>query len=162
MSAPLRIGIAGLGTVGQGTLSLLAANAQLIAERCGRKLVVTAVSARDKTKNRGLDLSGTRWVENAEELANASDVDVVVELIGGAEGVARNLVEAALKAGKPVVTANKALIAHHAVALAMLAEKNNSVLAYEAAVAGGIPIIKALRDGLAANRFTRVAGSWAS
>lgn len=157
MSTPLRIGIAGLGTVGAGTLQLLKQNAAMIRERCGREVVVTAVSARDKNKNRGLDLSGIRWVANAQELV-APDVDVVVELIGGAEGAARELVEAALTNGKHVVTANKALVAHHAVALSSLAEKNKAVLAFEAAVAGGIPIIKALRDGLAANRFTRVAG----
>lgn len=158
MSAPLRIGIAGLGTVGVGALHLLQQNAALIAARCGRPLVVTAVSMRDTAKKRDANLSGIRVEKDARVLATAADVDVVVELIGGEEGIARAVVEAALANGKHVVTANKALIAHHGETLAVLAEKHNMVLAFEAAVAGGIPIIGALRSGLAANRITRVAG----
>lgn len=158
MSNPLRIGIAGLGTVGAGTLSILLKQSEMLSVRAGRPLEVVAISSRDKKKNRGLDTSKLRWVEDPLALANDPSIDVVVETIGGAEGVARALVEAALKNKKSVVTANKALIAHHGVALAKLAEQNNVVLAFEAAVAGGIPIIKALRDGLAANGFKRIIG----
>ncbi len=158
MSNPLRIGIAGLGTVGIGALNLLQTNAELIAARAGRELIVTAVAMRDTSKKRPVNLNGIRIAQDARMLAESADVDVVVEMIGGHEGVARELVERALKNGKHVVTANKALIAHHGAALAALAEKNNVVLAFEAAVAGGIPIIGALRGGLAANRIQRIAG----
>lgn len=155
---PLRIGIAGLGTVGMGTIRLLADNASLISQRCGRKLQVVAVSSRDKSRDRGMDMSGFTWHDNPLDLVNDANVDVVVELIGGSEGVAKSLCEAALRAGKPVVTANKALIAHHGFALAQLAEKHDAALAFEAAVAGGIPVIHALRTGLAANKFSRIEG----
>jgi homoserine dehydrogenase len=158
VSQPLRIGIAGLGTVGGGTLKILSGHADMLAARCGRPVVVAAVSSRSRGKDRGVDMSAMRWVDDPLALAADPDIDVVVELIGGAEGVARTLVEHALQAGKSVVTANKALIAHHGVALAQMAEQSGAVLAFEAAVAGGIPIIKALRDGLAANQFRRVAG----
>ena len=155
---PLRIAIAGLGTVGGGTLGILQQSAAMLEQRCGRPLKVVAVSARDAKKDRGVDMSGIRFVADAGQFATDPDVDVVVELIGGSEGIARQLVENALQNGKSVVTANKALIAHHGIHLAQLAEKSGAVLAFEAAVAGGIPIIKALRDGLAANHFTRIAG----
>lgn len=158
MHKPLRIGIAGLGTVGAGTLSILQQNAALIAARCGRPLVVTAVSMRDPSKKRDAKLEGIRVECDALAIASAADVDIVAELIGGDEGVARELVEQALKNGKHVVTANKALIAKHGAALAALAEKNGVVLAFEAAVAGGIPIIGALRQGLAGNAIRRIAG----
>lgn len=154
---PLRIGIAGLGTVGSGTLAILQQHQQLLSQRAGRPLQVCAVSARSKSKQRE-NTNGLRWVDNAVSLASDPEIDVVVELIGGSEGPARELVETALKNGKSVVTANKALIAHHGIALAQLAEKTGAVLAFEAAVAGGIPIIKALRDGLAANNFRRIIG----
>lgn len=156
--AALRIGLAGLGTVGAGTLTILQHNAALIASRCGRDVLVTAVAMRDARKKRNVTLDGVRIENDALALATATDVDVVVEVIGGDSGVAKALVEAALAAGKHVVTANKALIAKHGAALAAIAEKNKVVLAYEAAVAGGIPVIGALRTGLAANRITRVAG----
>lgn len=158
MHKPLRIGIAGLGTVGAGTLSILQQNAALIAARCGRPLVVTAVSMRDPSKKRDAKLEGIRVERDALAIASAADVDIVAELIGGDEGVARELVEQALKNGKHVVTANKALIAKHGAALAALAEKHGVVLAFEAAVAGGIPIIGALRQGLAGNAIRRIAG----
>ena len=150
MSAPLRVGVAGLGTVGGGVLRLLAANAGLIAARAGRAIEVRSVSARDRTRDRGLALEGVRWHADPVALAEDPDVDVVVELIGGAEGSARALVERAIARGRPVVSANKALLAIHGRALAEAAERAGVALAFEAAVAGGIPVIKALREGLAA------------
>ncbi len=156
--AALRVGIAGLGTVGAGTVRLLRANAGLIASRAGCPVQVTAVSARDRDRPRGVDVSDLRWHADPSALASDPDVDVVVELIGGAEGAARSLVEAALAHRRPVVTANKALIAIHGAALAAMAERAGVALAFEAAVAGGIPVIKALREGLAADRLLRVGG----
>jgi homoserine dehydrogenase len=158
MTKQLRIGVAGLGTVGIGVLRLLQAHGDLIAERAGRPVRVTAISARDRAKDRGVDLSQAQWFDDAIELADAPDVDLVMELIGGSEGAARNLVERALAAGKPVITANKALMAHHGSELARQAETAGVALAYEAAVAGGVPVIKAIREGLAANRLARVYG----
>lgn len=158
MPHPLSIGIAGLGTVGGGTLALLRANASLIAARAGRPVAVTAVAARDRLRDRGLSLAGLRWFDDAVALANDPGIDVLVEAIGGADGTARAAVEAALAAGKPVVTANKAMLAVHGAALAQLAETTTAPLMFEAAVAGGIPAIKALREGLAGNHITRVAG----
>lgn len=158
ISSPLKIGIAGLGTVGGGTIAILQKQSELLQQRCGREIEIVAISARDKNKPRDFDIAGLEFVENPIDLANNPKIDVIVELIGGAEGVAKQLVETALANGKSVVTANKALIAHHGVALAKLAEKTGAVLAFEAAVAGGIPIIKTIRDGLAANNFTRVIG----
>ncbi|MDB5414563.1 MAG: homoserine dehydrogenase, partial [Rubritepida sp.] len=158
MSEALKLGVAGLGTVGAGLLALLRDNAGLIAARAGRPVEVVVVSARDRSRDRGVDVSGLRWHEDAVAMAADPQVDVVVELMGGSEGPARALVEAALAAGKPVVTANKALLAIHGASLARLAEKHGVALAYEAAVAGGIPAIKALREGLAGNRISRVAG----
>ncbi|GAN79985.1 homoserine dehydrogenase [Acidocella aminolytica 101 = DSM 11237] len=155
---PLKVGIAGLGTVGAGVMKLLAAQADLIAARAGRPVVVTAVSARDRNRDRGVKLDGLNWYDDAVGLAHDPAVDVVVELIGGAEGKAKALAEAAIAAGKTLVTANKALLAVHGVALAKAAEANNVTIAYEAAVAGGIPVIKALREGMAANQVSRVAG----
>ncbi|WP_291299450.1 homoserine dehydrogenase [Elioraea sp.] len=158
MPHPLSIGIAGLGTVGGGTLTLLKANSALIAARAGRPVAVTAVAARDRSRDRGLSLGGLRWFDDPVALANDPGIDVLVEAIGGADGVARAAVEAALAVGKPVVTANKAMLAVHGAALAGLAEAKAAPLMFEAAVAGGIPAIKALREGLAANHITRVAG----
>ncbi len=158
MTRELRIGVAGLGTVGTGVLRLLEAHVELVAERAGRPVRLTAVSARDQSKDRGVDLSEARWFEDARALAEASDVDLVLELIGGSEGIAKDLVERSLAAGKPVITANKALMAHHGSELARQAEAAGVALAYEAAVAGGVPVIKVLREGLAANRIARVYG----
>lgn len=155
---PLAVGIAGLGTVGGGVLRVLRDNADLIAARAGRPIAVTAVSARDRTRDRGVPLGGLRWYDDPLALAADPDIDVVVELIGGSEAPARPLVFAALAAGKSVVTANKALLARHGVELAAETERTGAALAFEAAVAGGIPIIKALREGLAGNRIRRVAG----
>src|SRR5262245_17817667 len=130
MSA-LRIGIAGLGTVGGGLVRLLAEQRQALSQRCGRELKLVAVSARDRKRQRGIDLSGATWFDDPVALARSNDVDVVVELIGGSDGIAKQVVEAAIAAGKPVVTANKALLAHHGTALAVAAEKAGVALAYE-------------------------------
>ncbi|SNB63423.1 homoserine dehydrogenase [Arboricoccus pini] len=158
MSDFLRIGVAGLGTVGAGTVRLLQDNAALIRARTGRRLQVVAVSARDRRRDRGLDLSGIAWHDDPVALAANPDVDVICELIGGADGPALDLTLAALEGGKPVVTANKAMLALHGERLAGLAERRGAALCFEAAVAGGIPVIKALREGLAANRIERVYG----
>ena len=158
MSKQLSIAIAGLGTVGVGLIQLLNTERDLIRARAGVDINVTAVAARDKSRDRGIDLSGFTWFDNAVEMAKAPDIDVVVELIGGHDGVAKEVVETALKAGRHVVTANKALLAYHGTALAKLAEEQGVILGYEAAVAGGIPAIKGLREGLAANDVTEVFG----
>jgi homoserine dehydrogenase len=158
MIRPLSVALAGLGNVGVGVLTLLRQNADVVAAHAGRPVVVTAVSARDRGRDRGVSLAGLRWFDDAVAMASDPGADVVVEAIGGADGPARAVVEAALAAGKPVVTANKALLAVHGEALARQAERRGVPLAFEAAVAGGIPVIKALREGLAGNRITRVAG----
>lgn len=155
---PLRVGLAGLGTVGGGVVRLLAEHAELIAERAGRPIRLAAVSARDRARKRDLPLGDARWVDDARALAADPEIDVVVEVIGGSDGIARDLTEAALAAKKPVVTANKAMLALHGTALARQAEVAGVPIACEAAVAGGIPIVKALREGLAANRIDRVFG----
>jgi homoserine dehydrogenase len=158
MSRPLSVGLAGLGTVGGGVLDMLRRNADIISARAGRPIAVTSVSARDRNRDRGMDLSALHWFDDPVALATDPSVDVVVEVMGGSDGPARRLVEAALAAGKPVVTANKALLAVHGAELAAIAERTDTTLAFEAAVAGGIPVIKALREGLAGNRIARVAG----
>ena len=156
---PLKIGIAGLGTVGAATLGYLVNENARIAARAGRALQVDAIVARDRKKDRGVDTSGLRWFDDPVALAKDDGIDLFIELIGGADGVAKASVEAALAAGKPVVTANKALLAHHGAALSKLAEETpGASLHYEAAVAGGIPAVKALREGLAGNGVTRVSG----
>ncbi|MBD3785776.1 MAG: homoserine dehydrogenase [Sphingomonadales bacterium] len=156
--APLRLGIAGLGTVGIGVVKIVQRHADLLAARSGRPVVITAVSARDKTKNRDADLSNYAWEIDPVALATRDDVDVFIEVMGGHEGPARDATEAALKAGKDVVTANKALLAHHGQELAELAEGLGRTIRFEAAVAGGIPVIKALTEGLAGNAIRRVMG----
>jgi homoserine dehydrogenase len=158
MKPALRIAVAGLGTVGAGTLQLLERQAEPLALRAGRRIVVGAVSARDRRRDRGVNLSAVRWYENAAAMAADPDIDVVVELIGGAEGVALDVVESALAHRKHVVTANKALMAKEGTRLAARAEEAGVALAFEAAVAGGIPIIKTLRESLAGNRLARVYG----
>ncbi|WP_370155381.1 homoserine dehydrogenase [Ferrovibrio sp.] len=155
---PMKVGIAGLGVVGAGVVRLLDRHADMLAARIGRPVKVVAVSARDRRRKRDMPKGSWRWYAKAEELAADPEVEVVVELIGGADGVARRLVEAALKAGKGVVTANKAMLAMHGAKLAALAEKHDAPLAFEAAVAGGIPIVKALREGLAGNRIDSITG----
>jgi homoserine dehydrogenase len=157
-AAPLRLGLAGLGTVGIGVVRILAAEAELISARAGRPVVITAVSARDRTKNRDADLSGFAWEADPVTLARRDDIDVFVEVMGGHDGPAKSATEAAIASGKDVVTANKALLAHHGQPLAEAAEANGRVIRFEAAVAGGIPVIKALTEGLAGNRMKRVMG----
>jgi homoserine dehydrogenase len=158
MKPALKIAVAGLGTVGGGVLQLLERQAELVAARAGRRIIVAAVSARDRRRDRGVDLSAARWYDDPVAMAGDPDIDVVVELIGGAGGVALGVVEAALAHGRHVVTANKALLAEHGTALAERAEEAGVALAFEAAVAGGIPIIKTLRESLAGNRLSRVYG----
>ncbi len=159
MSAtPLRIAVAGLGTVGAEVVRILAADADLITARAGRPIQVTDVSARDRSRDRGIDLSPYTWHDDATAMATNADVDLVVELVGGADGPAHAVVRNGLAAGKDVVTANKAMLAKHGVALAAQAEDGGKTLAYEAAVAGGIPVVKALREGLAGNRVSGISG----
>ncbi len=158
MGEPLRIGIAGLGTVGSAVLALLQRNGALLAGRAGRPLRVVAVSARDRARDRGVPLVEVRWHDDPQALAADPEVETVVELIGGADGIALALVRAALGLGKSVVTANKALLAHHGAPLAALAEANGATIGFEAAVAGGIPIVKTLREGLVGNRIERIYG----
>lgn len=157
-SAPLRIAIAGLGTVGAGVIRLLDTNRDLIAARAGRAIEVVAVSARDRSKDRGVDIGRFAWEDDMTALARREDVDVVVELVGGSDGPALALSRAALKAAKGLVTANKAMIAHHGLELAELAEAAGVPLKFEAAVAGGIPVVKGLREGTSANRLNKVYG----
>lgn len=156
--SPLRVGVAGLGTVGAALASLLLTRAQELSAEGARPLRLTAVSARDASKDRGFDASGLTFHANADDLARDPNVDLVVELIGGEDGAAKSVVEAALEAGKPVITANKALLAAHGLHLAALAEKSSVPLLFEAAVAGGIPAIRALRDAVPGQKVSRVSG----
>ena len=158
MSEPLRIALAGLGTVGGGVIRLIETNAEIIARRAGRPIVITAVSARNRSKDRGVDLSGYHWEDDMVILGERPDVDVVVELVGGADGPALALARTTFEAGKALVTANKAMIAHHGIELATRAEAAKAALKFEAAVAGGIPVIKGLKEGAAANAIQRVYG----
>jgi homoserine dehydrogenase len=155
---PLAVALAGLGTVGAGLVDLLQRQGELIAARAGRRIEIRAVSARNRTRNRGIDIGGYQWWDDPAAMARDAEVDAVVELIGGANGPALAVVESALARRRPVVTANKALLAHHGADLAARAEQAGVTLGFEAAVAGGIPIIKALREGLAGNALSRVYG----
>ena len=154
---PLRLGIAGLGTVGRGVVRIVQAHGDLIAARAGREVQIVAVSARSQ-KDRGVDLSAYAFEADPVALAQRPDIDVFVEVMGGHEGAAKAATEAAIACGKDVVTANKALLAHHGQALALAAEAKGRVIRFEAAVAGGIPVIKALTEGLAGNQMKRVMG----
>jgi homoserine dehydrogenase len=158
MAAPLRIALAGLGTVGGGVIRLIEANGALIARRAGRPLEIVAICARDRTKDRGFDLAKYNWEDDMTLLAERHDVDVVVELVGGSDGPALALARRALAGGKGLVTANKAMIAQHGLELAAAAEAAGTALKFEAAVAGGIPVIKGLREGAAANELLRLYG----
>jgi homoserine dehydrogenase len=158
MMEPLRVGVAGLGTVGAAVVNILIRQDNALAERCGRPIRVTAVSARERAKDRGFDLSRYAWFDDPIDLARAKDVDCVLELIGGGDGAAKGTVEAALAAGKHVVTANKALLAKHGLPLARQAEGKGLALSFEAAAAGGIPVIKTLREALHGNAVWRIYG----
>ena len=158
MTAPLRFAVAGLGTVGSAVVDILVSKSELLSARFGRSVTLTAVSARDKSRDRGVDLSGVAWFDDAAQMARAADADVIVELIGGEDGIAKAVCENALSAGRHVVTANKALLALQGTGLANAAEEAGVALGYEASVAGGIPVIKALREGFAANRITSIHG----
>ncbi len=158
MTETLRLGIAGLGTVGMGVMRLLEQNRADVEKRAGSAIAITGVSARDKARERGLDLGPYAWFDDPRALAESGGIDIFVELIGGEEGVANEAVERALATGKHVVTANKAMLAHHGYALAALAEKSGVALNFEAAVAGGIPIVKVMRESLLGNRVSRVYG----
>lgn len=158
MAKSLRLGIAGLGTVGTGLLDLLAKHGEIIARRAGRPIEVTAVSARDRRKNRGHDLGKLAWFDDPVALARSDTIDVFIELMGGEGDPAKAAVTAALAAAKPVVTANKALLAHHGIALARLADEKAVALNFEASVAGGIPIVKTMREALAGNRAGKLFG----
>ncbi|MBI1650103.1 MULTISPECIES: homoserine dehydrogenase [Hyphomicrobium] len=158
MTKSLKLGVAGLGTVGTSLIELLATHRDRLAN-LGSTVDVVAVSARSKDKHRAItETAGVTWFDDPIALARDPAIDVFVELIGGEDGVAKEAVEAALNAGKHVVTANKALLAKHGVALAQLAEEKGVALNFEAAVAGGIPVIKTLRESLAANSVRRVYG----
>ena len=158
MSTPLRLGIAGLGTVGTGVVKIVQRQAALLSARCGREITISAVCARTRDRDRGIRLSDYVWEDDPLALAVRDDVDVFVELMGGSEGTAKDAVEAAINAGKDVVTANKAMLAMHGQSIAELAESKGVSVRYEAGIAGGIPIVKALSEGLAGNEITRVMG----
>jgi homoserine dehydrogenase len=158
MVAPLKVGIAGLGTVGAEVVRLIENESRTLSARCGRGVRVVAVTARSKAKKRAVDLGGAGWAKSPLALAEDPDIDCFVELMGGAGEPALSAIEAALKAGKSVVTANKALIARHGLRLAHHAERHGGALNFEAAVGGAIPIIKTLREGLAATSINRVYG----
>ena len=158
MTKPLRLGIAGLGTVGVGVIKIIQNKLSLLEARTGKQILISAVTAKSKTKDRGIDLSPYQWERDPASLANREDIDVFIELIGGHEGAAKEAVEIAISKGKNVVTANKALLAHHGHELALKAEENGSILRFEAAVAGGIPVIKSLTEGLAGNSIDRIMG----
>jgi homoserine dehydrogenase len=158
MAQPLKVGLAGLGTVGAAVVRLLDQERAALIARCGRPVEVVAVTARSRKKSRGVDLSRFRWVSDPLTLATDSEIDVFVELIGGEGDPAKSAVTAALTAGKSVVTANKALLARHGVTLAGMAEKKGAALNFEAAVGGAIPVVKTLREGLAGNSYARIYG----
>ncbi|MBR0938104.1 homoserine dehydrogenase [Bradyrhizobium jicamae] len=158
MVAPLKVGIAGLGTVGADVVRLIETQGRVLSERSGRGVRVVAVTARSKAKKRGLDLRGIDWVASPQALAEDPNIDCFVELMGGAGDPAFTAIETALKAGKSVVTANKALIARHGLRLAAAAEKHGGALNFEAAVGAAIPVIKTLREGLAGTSVNRVYG----
>jgi homoserine dehydrogenase len=158
MVAPLKVGIAGLGTVGAEVVRLIENESRALSARCGRGVRVVAVTARSKAKKRGVDLRGIEWAKSPQALAEDPNVDCFVELMGGAGDPAFSAIEAALKSGKSVVTANKALIARHGLRLAHAAEKHGGALNFEAAVGAAIPVIKTLREGLAGTGINRVYG----
>ncbi|CAN5504155.1 homoserine dehydrogenase [soil metagenome] len=158
MGIPLKIGIAGLGTVGVGVLDILAREGDLVERRAGQPVEITAVCARKADKDRGHDLRSLAWFDDPVTLAASPGIDIFIELMGGEGDPAKTAVETALASGKHVVTANKALLAHHGTALAKLAEQRSVALNFEGAVAGGIPIIKTMREALVGNRTGKIFG----
>jgi len=158
MAEPLKVGLAGLGTVGSAVVQLLERGRDKLIARCGRPIEIVALSARSRTKKRNIDLKKFRWVADPVALARDPSIDVLVEVIGGAGDPAKRAVETALASGKPVVTANKALLARHGQKLAIMAERRQVALNFEASVGGGIPIVKTLREGLSGDSFTRIYG----
>ncbi|MEE9388832.1 MAG: homoserine dehydrogenase [Paracoccaceae bacterium] len=158
MSNNLRLGIAGLGTVGTGVIQIIQRHADLLTARAGRKIEITAICARSRDKDRGVRLSDYAWEDDPVALAKRDDVDVFIELVGGSDGPAKAAVQAAIASGKDVVTANKAMLALHGQELALAAEAKDLVIRFEAAVAGGIPVVKALTEGLAGNQINRIMG----
>ncbi len=154
---PIHIGLLGIGTVGGGTYTVLKRNREEIARRAGRDIVITMIADKDLEKARKLADPGVIVTDNAHEITTHPDIDIVVELIGG-QTIARDLILEAIAHGKHVVTANKALLANHGTEIFAVARAKGAIVAFEAAVAGGIPIIKALREGLTANRITWIAG----
>ena len=158
MTKPLRLGIAGLGTVGVGVIKIIQEKKSLLEARTGKQIIISAVTAKNKDKERGVDLTPYPWEQDPISLVKRDDVDVFIELIGGHEGVAKEALELAIKNGKDVITANKALLAHHGQSLALIAEESGSALRFEAAVAGGIPVIKSLTEGLAGNSISKIMG----
>jgi len=158
LEAPLRIGVAGLGNVGATLVRIIQKDGEELTRKLGRKITVTAVCARSRSRDRGIDTTDLKWFDDPVALAKSDGIDLFVELIGGEDGPALAAVKAALEIGRPVVTANKALLARHGVALARIAEEAGAQLGFEAAVAGGIPVIKTLREGLGSARIARVYG----
>ena len=155
---PFGIAVVGLGTVGCGLLKILEENKKLIELRNGNKIKVIAVSAKNEQKERGVDISDYSWVAEPLEIINSKEIDCVVELVGGHDGLAKELVLKAIKNGKSVVTANKALLAHHGQEIASLADRNKVNVYFEAAVAGGIPIISTLLKSLSPNKTKKIVG----
>ena len=154
----LRIAVVGLGTVGIGVLEILKKNADLLFQRSGRNIEVVSICARDINKQRKIPLNSFFWEKNINKLPKDENIDVILELVGGSDGVALDLVENSLKAKKHVITANKALIAKHGNNLINLAEENNVSLKFEASVAGGIPCIKTISESLSGNRIKKIIG----
>ena len=158
MARTINIAIAGLGTVGAETYRLITEESDFLKARSSANFNVVAVSAKSKDKKRDVDLTGVEWIADCRDIADIDNIDVVIELVGGSEGVAKELVEKAITNGKSVITANKALVATHGNNIRELVAKHDVMFGYEAAVAGGIPIIKTIREGLASNRLGKIYG----
>ena len=158
MARTINIAIAGLGTVGAETYRIITEESDFLKARSSANFNVVAVSAKSRDKKRDVDLTGTEWITDCRNIADIYNIDVVIELVGGSEGVAKELVEKAITNGKSVITANKALVATHGINIGELVAKHDVMFGYEAAVAGGIPIIKTIREGLASNRLGKVYG----
>ncbi len=154
----INIGIAGLGTVGSEVAKQLQSNSEFLNRKAGKQLNLVAVSANNKNKNRNFDLSNLKWFTNAALMSETNEIDLVVELIGGSDGIALDLCKNSLIKGKSVVTANKAMMSKHGYELARISEKNKCSIAFEASVAGCIPIIKSLRDALSGTRVNSISG----